>query len=488
MVFEEVELEPKASALIESLRDMGYSLKTAIADVIDNSITANAKTIDILADTHTQVPAIGIVDDGCGMTREELLEAMRPGYRNPQDARPADDLGRFGLGLKTASFSQCRRMTVFTRKNGVATQARWDLDKVAERNKWVVEVIDTERDELVRWSDCLKSDGTLVVWEKLDRIVSEKNKSQQKNFIQQLDEVATHLEFVFHRFIEASRNKKINLSLNSRPLQAFDPFNRSHPATQHHPEEVIIFKGNEIRVKPVTLPHHDKVEKEEWQKLAGPEGYTSNQGFYLYRNHRLILHGTWFRLARQLETTKLARVSIDIPNSLDEEWKIDVKKSYAQPPISVRNRLSKVIQQLGLASRRTYQKRGAKVTSKNRMPIWQRYQKNNIISYDISSQHPIIVDLKNSLDSGQLKKFDQLLKLISISLPIESLQYDFMTKPEDLDTPKLDKKELRLLVLTTWNIIKDQKYDKNDFVAMFRYSEPFKTHWNGTISILEELE
>ena len=137
---EELELPPRAGALIESLRDMGYSLRTALADVIDNAITANAREVMILADTRVERPAIGILDDGAGMTRDELLEAMRPGTRNPLEPRHQTDLGRFGLGLKTASFSQCRRLTVLTRRKGRTSCARWDLDTVAETDRWLVEI------------------------------------------------------------------------------------------------------------------------------------------------------------------------------------------------------------------------------------------------------------------------------------------------------------------------------------------------------------
>ena len=136
----ERELPPRASVLVESLRDIGYSLQTALADVIDNSLTAGARKIELLAETHAESPSIGIVDDGKGMTRSELMEAMRPGSRSPLEERPEIDLGRFGLGLKTASFSQCRRLTVLTSRHGVVSTAIWDLDTVAAHDRWLVEL------------------------------------------------------------------------------------------------------------------------------------------------------------------------------------------------------------------------------------------------------------------------------------------------------------------------------------------------------------
>ena len=256
----ELELAPSPAALIESLRDMGYSLKTALADVIDNSITSGARSIQILADTDVERPAIGVLDDGCGMSWNQLREAMRPGTRSPLEVRNAEDLGRFGLGLKTASFSQCRCVTVVTRHHGQIACARWDLDSVVANDRWTIE-IPGDLDE-IRWSNCLRTDGTLVVWEKLDRLVEA---AQMSDLVRQVDEAGRHLGFVFHRFL-TGRNS-IRLSMNNNLLEPFDPFHSKHPATQHHQVEVMSLGGRQIRVCPVTLPHHDKVSPTEWKTL-----------------------------------------------------------------------------------------------------------------------------------------------------------------------------------------------------------------------------
>ena len=288
----EHELPPRASVLVESLRDIGYSLRTALADVIDNSLTAGARKIELFAETHAESPSIGILDDGTGMDGSELIEAMRPGSRSPLEDRSETDLGRFGLGLKTASFSQCRRLTVLTSRNGVVSTALWDLDTVAERDKWVVEVPSSM--DGIPWFDRMDGDGTLVVWQKLDRLVGLQGQDDRQDFVRQLDEAATHIEFVFHRFLSGRENRegRVRISLNGRDLEPYDPFHSHHPATQHHQEETVLFNGKEILIKPVTLPHHDKVSQDDWKRYAGPEGYVNNQGFYLYRNRRLIVH--WY--------------------------------------------------------------------------------------------------------------------------------------------------------------------------------------------------
>lgn len=484
----ELELVPRASALAESLRDMGYSLRTALADVIDNSITAGARKVELLADTHDQVPAIGVLDDGCGMTRSELLDAMRPGSRSPLEDRGADDLGRFGLGLKTASFSQCRRVTVYTRKDGIASRATWDLDTVAARDKWVVEVDNSQDAVGTRWSECLIGDGTLVVWEKLDRLIGSEDQTDRSDLVQQLDDAASHLEFVFHRFIAARGRMRVTMSLNGRELRAFDPFHSSHPATQHHAEEVINLDGREILIWPVTLPHHDKVEKAEWERLAGPEGYVSNQGFYLYRNRRLILHGTWFRLARQLELTKLARVGIDIPNTMDAEWKIDVKKASAQPPPPVRRRLHKIIERMGVPSRRTYMGRGTRLTSENRLPVWERKQDKNRISYEINSEHPLITAFRRRLGIETASGFDQILNVIAAALPVAALHVDLNASQEAVRSPAIKAEDLKAIVSSMCGVLRAREMSISEIKDWMRSAEPFKSDWERTARMIEDLE
>ena len=193
---------PHAASLIQSLRDIGYSCETALADIFDNSITAGARRVEILTDLNSADPAIAVLDDGIGMTPDELVEAMRPGSRNPLDHRAADDLGRFGLGLKSASFSQCKRLTVLTRKRGKFAGATWDLDLVAETNRWQIELHDES--EPLPWLERLSGDGTLVIWRSLDRLgggIDPGDEAQPKHINGAIAQAERHLRLVFHRFI-----------------------------------------------------------------------------------------------------------------------------------------------------------------------------------------------------------------------------------------------------------------------------------------------
>lgn len=227
---------PHAAALIEGLRDIGYSLETAVSDIIDNSITAGAHRIQIITESFAEEPYIAIVDDGDGMTEDDLIAAMRPGSKNPLAARDGPDLGRFGLGLKSASFSQCRRLTVISRKSGLTSAAIWDLDDVAERNEWAVQ-LPNDLLELPAVKH-LGSTGTVVLWQKLDRLTGgySHNAAKRAEVInQRIAESERHLRLVFHRFMEDAN--PIRLLLNERLLQPLDPFARKNPATITDPEE-----------------------------------------------------------------------------------------------------------------------------------------------------------------------------------------------------------------------------------------------------------
>ena len=482
----ELELPPRASALVESLRDMGYSLRTALADVVDNSITAGARDIQLLADTHEEFPAIGVLDDGAGMSREELIEAMRPGTKSPLEAREETDLGRFGLGLKTASFSQCRRLTVVTRKDHRESCAVWDLDTVAARDRWVVEMPDSSQGG--RWTERLAANGTLVVWEKLDRLVGVGGRGDRRDLVRQLNDAASHLEFVFHRFLSGREGRRVAISLNRHALSPFDPFHSKHPATQHHQIEEMGLSGGRIRVWPVTLPHHDKVKQREWKRYAGPEGYVSNQGFYLYRNRRLIVHGTWFRLARKQELTKLARVGIDIPNTMDAEWKIDVRKASAQPPAPVRKRLKKIVDRMVEASRRTYRARGTQQATDNRVPVWARMQNKKRISYEICHEHPILRAFREELQPDSARDFDRLLRLVAAALPVQALHHDVSASPEAVSPGVMARKDLLAIVQAMWQVFRRRGLSPSDIRVRMQSAEPFRTQWTETAKVIDEME
>ena len=481
------EVQPSPAVLIDSMRNIGYSLPTAIADIIDNSISAGAKRIDILANTDPLNLAIGILDDGNGMTGHELVGAMQLGAISPSTHRDETDLGRFGFGLKTASFSQCRRLTVVSCKSNMMSSARWDLDLVEEQDTWVIE--QPANCESLPWLDRLTGDGTLVVWQNLDRFINQRGRIDRKGLLVQLNDVASHIELVFHRYLSGRHDgpPKVQIFLNGRTLRPFDPFHSNHPATQNAPEEVLALKGKLIRIKSVTLPHPSKVSKSQWKYTGGPDGYSRNQGFYLYRNYRLIVHGTWFGLARHTESKKLCRIKIDIPNSMDSDWKLDVKKESASPPPTVRKRLRSIVGRLSLPSRRTFRNKRTNLTNDTQLPIWIRVQSRNHISYKIDSRHPVLSRFSSSLNGSHAITFRRLIALFSATLPIESIFTDMREHPDMVDITELEDSAFRNLAESTYLSLVDNDFDETTVRSMMKTSEPFRSRWRKVESYLDAL-
>ena len=191
-------LPHRLTAFISSMRSIGYSLNTAAADIIDNSITAHADTIEIFVEyAVNNESTAAFVDNGHGMNREELLEAMRWGSKSPEDARDKNDLGRFGLGLKTASFSVCRRLTAVSAQNGIICSLCWDLDVLAERNSWNIIELSESQVKSLPHIDRLGENGTLILWQKIDKIPAKTKRS----FNQMICRLWEHLELTFHRFL-----------------------------------------------------------------------------------------------------------------------------------------------------------------------------------------------------------------------------------------------------------------------------------------------
>ena len=480
-----VEIPPNPSPLIESLRDLGYSLGTALADIIDNSITAGAKKIRIFSNPSADNPMIGILDDGTGMGETVLFEAMRLGTRSPLEVRDQSDLGRFGLGLKTASFSQCRKLSVMSRADGVTSCAQWDLDHVARSKKWEMRIPDGPSE--IPWSETLGAHGTLVVWEDMGLDESEDaDDHDPADLVRELDEARSHLEVVFHRFLSGEPgHSKMDMEFNKLPLEPFDPFHSAHPATQRGPVEFLKVGNQTVRIEPFTLPHHARVSQTQWDHYGGAEGYVRNQGFYVYRERRLIIHGTWFGLARQTELTKLARVRVDIPNSLDQPWKIDVKKASAQLPPSVRDRLRRIIERLGVPSKRVYASRGRRLAAENRVPVWSRVQSQNQISYSINTEHPAVAGLLTKLEGEDRQDLLRVLEVSAAALPLDALFADFGDNANGMSNGDMSDDALRYAAISTFNHLTGLGRPMNEVLEMMVVAEPFRSNWERTQLIID---
>ncbi len=250
----------------------------------------------------------------------------------------------------------------------------WDLDWVAKNDDWTLRLF-TDASH-VPWIEELGPNGTLVLWEDLDRIVGTlEGVNAQETFTNRYSAASAHLSLVFHRFLKAEGGReKIELFVNYRKLDPVDPFYSSHAQTKRHPRvpEVFEYNGKKALIQGFTLPHYSKLSKSDWEKSEGPSGYLRSQGFYVYRERRLIVWGTWFNLVKASELTKLARVRIDITNDQDADWKIDVKKASAQPPPQVRRRLREMVERLTNVSRERIVRSPRMLTGDTRISLWER--------------------------------------------------------------------------------------------------------------------
>lgn len=431
--------QPNPKSTINSYRSFGYNLSTAIADIIDNSISANAKKIDIDYKWNGKDSFISIIDNGNGMNLEELVKAMTPGSKDPDEVRNENDLGRFGMGLKTASFSQCKRLTVITKKLGYKTIKRcWDIDFINEVEEWVLldYISDSSFLDLLDKYDS----GTVVLWENLDRIVgsAQKNNETVKNaFYQEMSNVKEHLSLVFHRFLE---NDKIQLVSNSYPVEPWNPFLYNLTTK---PEMGLPAKIGNVEVTYYILPHMSRISHEEYHKSGGPLGWFNQQGFYIYRGDRLLVSGDWLGLEKKRDYSKLARIAVNFPNTGDFAWNLDIKKSTATPPIEIRRELSRIAKAAIKKSAKVYNWRGQKSISDKQESsglemLWNdKTNREGIKKYRINRKHPII---KQALDlEGSNKIISKTLKLIENNIPLELILYNQNEDPSRHELEKISE-------------------------------------------------
>jgi len=415
--YESEDAAPHAANMIEGFRSIGYSLETAIADIIDNSIAARGGNIWIDVDWKGENTTITLTDDGVGMSLDELVTAMRPSSKSPMLARENGDLGRFGLGLKTASFSQCRILTVATKAlhNDIIFRS-WNMDYVYKSGwkllAWLSDV------QLINRLRSLKS-GTAVIWQDIDHLVkgtSVENEEQLEVFLEKIKQMEKHLSMVFHFFIQ---NKKLNIWINNNKIPAWDPYFSSNSSTSMFAQHKL---RDNITVQAYVLPHHSRLSRDEFEMGSWIKGWNAHQGFYIYRNHRLIIAGEWLGLYKQEEHSKLSRILVDISSTpaLDAEWQLDIKKSAIQIPYDIRQQLKRIADGSRKEAVEVYRQIGKK--KRNRfaredIPVWTPHKRKGKRSYQINREHPIIQNFIAEYGNNKAK-LNRLFHLLEETLPL----------------------------------------------------------------------
>jgi hypothetical protein len=472
-------VRPWADCVVESLRAFGYTLPNAIADLIDNSITAKATRINITMRWEGKDSWILIEDNGSGMTEHELVEAMRLGTISPLQPRALKDMGRFGLGLKTASFSQCRCLTVLTKKQGAQQCARcWDLDIIQKEREWVLIKGFKDLESVGRIGNLdNEGSGTKVLWQSLDRVVGDskaEDERARKQFFKKVKEVSDHLGKTFHRYLEDK--PPITIVLNEDPVEAWDPFLRENASTQPQPKEVFGSGNRLVTVEGYILPHQSKIGKDAFNRIAGAKGWSGQQGFYVYRNKRMIVDGSWLGFFNPAEDYKLARLQVDITNALDADWKLDVRKAQAHPPDAIAQELRRYAEATRRRASEVYRHRGAVLQRTAESPetvfAWQQVRRGESSTYRLNSEHPIV---KQALNNPSTKSVKSLIRLAEETIPVNFILAAFSENAEKQDQPfEGNEEEILELAASLANDLRDVGMGEREIRIQLMTTEPFQ--------------
>lgn len=445
-------LPPVAPDIVRSLRGLGYSTATAIADLIDNSITAGASQIDVDFEWRDNAPYVEIVDNGQGMDRGRLIEAMRMGTGSRGD-RQAGDMGRFGLGLKTASLSQATVLTVISKeRSGKTAAAQWDLEKIEASADWELwEGAPSDLGLKLPKLDSLTS-GTAVRWDKLDRLLGKDG--DVDNFFAIAESVGQHLAMTFHRLLSA---KDLRITLNGASLAPWDPVAEDICAPIG---QKAIGATGRIVCSAYIVHSPAGMTGEQARRAAGPLDWIQQQGFYVYRERRLIVGGGWLGLGpanrpwRLDPRYNLSRLTIDITNAEDEYWAIDLRKASAEPPANCREDLSKFAK--SARRRAVIVSRGTSGSSPlaanlgviDDVPIWMPGRSAATAPFRVNRRHPLVSKVRAALTDASLLR--SLLDQIEKAAPLQPISASTTTDIAVTAALELKEADIRKVLLTVY--------------------------------------
>ncbi|MCI7408139.1 MAG: ATP-binding protein [Bacteroidales bacterium] len=464
---------PKASTLMGSLRSMGYSFESAVADVIDNSISAHAKNIRILfPSTPLDELAIGILDDGDGMKGDVLFEAMRYGCLSAEEERVEDDLGRFGMGMKSASLSQCRCLTVVSFDGNTLNGFTWDYNHIIKTQDWIIQELEKYEIDKLPYIEKLKEQkkGTLVIWQDFDVIYNSSGGQVYSTLVDLRSSLENTLALIYHRFLSITGVQRLHMYINELDIKPLDPFLEQHPKTTIKKEIELDIKDSNaieriIKIRPFILPYATELREKDKQLIGGIENLRAKQGFYIYRNKRLIIWGTWFGMKQRAELTKNTRIRVDIPNTLDDIWSIDIKKQQASIPKQILQRLKKAVDEaLEFSIRQqTYRGRTEKVDERIDY-IWDRKRgRNNTFFYQINRESKLFQFVRDKMSDEDYGYLEMLLTEIENNLPIQQLYIDksneSISAPEETNGRLDDVYQMAVTLATTMMTIRSDGWE-----------------------------
>ncbi|PAE23880.1 ATP-binding protein [Bacillus sp. 7894-2] len=438
---ETVLTRPSAAPVIQALRSIGYNASTAIADLVDNSLDARAVKIHINFAYGESDGMITISDNGSGMDEEMLQTAMNIGSKDPRAKRGANELGRFGMGLKTASFSLGKRLSVLSKKDGVYNERCWDLDHVSECNEWQL-YTKIPAEVRSKMGEIESESGTIVCIDKLDRFMGfgGKRKLKETSFYNKVARINRHLEFVFHSILEKS---EVQMFINGKEIVPWDPFMHYHPNTMEGEMQILRINENRIKVQYFILPHASHLTEPEYKMAGGYKGWRDHQGLYIYRENRLLYFGDWMGLFPKDAASQLARVRIDLPNAADSDWQVDIKKSGINLPEDAKRRLEAISAIARKVSRDIFYFRtqpGPRNPSiKGSLNTWEQSGSEDGPQFILNRNHPILSELLKNLDDENAKLLNLYLKFVQLGSPSNIIDSPKVPEEEVQDVPDSQK-------------------------------------------------
>lgn len=427
-----VEASPNPEYLIKSIAEQGYSLETSLADLMDNSISAKADKIEVLIDTDSEPFKLFLADNGEGMTEEELSENMQFPSNSPEESRLDFDLGRFGLGMKTASFSQTRKFTILSKKKGEKKYhgRTWDVDFLRDNGWKIIINSDEEVANIMYQYNRLSEEylnkfedfeaNTIVVWDglyKFEEYLKEKNRKDSLK--REVTEVTSdYLALVFHRFMEKDLNP-LNIRINNTQVTPFNPFPEEEKDFRQIEPKQSVFRSDVIKIEGFVLPSRaiSETKKGLTKWTTRHRGLMDMEGLYIYRSGRIILFGGWNGIVKKAPRLQLARVRVEVGNSVDHLLHLNVAKSQIVVPYELRNAFENYIQELKIEAEREYYNRGIRKfsakKSQNNFQLFDRSYSSKGSILEVNNNFPLIKSLQDSLNKKQSSQLNLLLRMIN---------------------------------------------------------------------------
>ena len=426
------EASPNPEYLIKSIAEQGYSLETSLADLMDNSISAKADKIEILIDMETEPFRLFMADNGEGMTEKELSQNMQFPSNSPEDSRLNTDLGRFGLGMKTASFSQTRKFTVLSKKKGERKYngRTWDVDFLRDNGWKIIVNSDEEVASLIYQYNQLSTEylnaledyetNTIVIWDGLYKFENYLKEKNRKNALRrEITEVTSdYLALVFHRFMEKDVNP-LKIRINNTVVNPFNPFPEEEKDFRQIEPKQSAFRSDVIKIEGFVLPSRAIVESTKgltkW--TTRHRGLMDMEGLYIYRADRIILFGGWNGIVKKAPRLQLARLRVEVGNSVDHLLHLNVAKSQIVVPHELRNAFEDYIHELKIEAEREYYNRGIRKfsgnKSQNHNQLFERSYSNKGSVLEVNNNFPLLKNLQDSLNKKQNSTLNLLLRMIN---------------------------------------------------------------------------